>query len=67
MFTNAELTTHMTRLSKFAYKLTQNSAEAEDLLQSTLLRAIEKQHLFRDNTNLYSWLSKIMYNLFSNS
>lgn len=64
MFSNAELLPHNDRLEKFAYKLTRNEADAQDLLQSTLLRAIEKKKLFKEGSNLYSWLSKIMYNLF---
>lgn len=64
MFSNTELLQHNERLEKFAYKLTRNEADAQDLLQSTLLRAIEKKELFKTGSNLYSWLSKIMYNLF---
>lgn len=64
MFTQAALVQEMGNLRKFALKLTRDTHEAEDLLQSTLLRACEKQHLFRPDTSLYSWMSKIMYNLF---
>lgn len=64
MFTNQALIQHSDRLNNFAYKLTHNKTEAEDLLQATLLKAIEKKHLFQENTNLYSWVSKIMYNMF---
>lgn len=64
MFDNASLINETDRLSKFAYRLTHNASDAEDLLQATLLRAIEKQHLFKEDTNLYSWVSKIMFNLF---
>lgn len=64
MFNNSELLTHNERLEKFAYKLTRNESDAQDLVQSTLLRAIEKKELFREGSNLYSWLSKIMYNMF---
>lgn len=64
MFTNTMLLDHTNRLEKFAYKLTNNKAESEDLLQSTLLKAMEKKHLFQEGTNLYSWLSKIMFNMF---
>ncbi len=64
MFANTDLLEHQTRLTKFAYKLTRNQADAEDLVQNTLVRAIEKKELFQEGTNLYSWLSKIMYNLF---
>lgn len=64
MFNNQDLIQHSARLTKFAYRLTQNSSDADDLLQSTLLRAIEKKHLFKEGTNLYSWSSKVMFNLF---
>ena len=64
MFNNAALIDETTRLKRFAYRLTNNYHEAEDLVQSALLRAMEKKHLFQENTNLYSWVSKIMYNLF---
>jgi RNA polymerase sigma-70 factor (ECF subfamily) len=64
MFNNNALVKESDRLRKFAFRLTQNMADAEDLLQSTLLRAMEKKHLFQEGTNLFSWSSKIMYNLF---
>src|SRR5690606_22185188 len=52
------------KLRKFAHKLTRNTAEAEDLTQSTLLRALEKQTYFETGTDLFKWTSKVMYNLF---
>jgi len=64
MFKHEELVHEMPNLRKFALRLTRNVHEAEDLVQSTLLRAIEKQELFEENTNLFSWTSKIMFNLF---
>lgn len=64
MFNNQDLINESEKLQKFAYKLTQNKSDADDLLQSTLLRAIEKKHLFQEGTNLFSWSSKIMYNMF---
>lgn len=64
MFDNNALIEESVKLRKFAYRLTRNMADAEDLLQSTLLRAMEKKHLFETGTNLFSWTSKIMYNLF---
>lgn len=64
MFANSELINEMESLRKFAFKLTSNVFDAEDLLQSTILRAIEKKHLFEAGTNLFSWTSKIMFNLF---
>ncbi len=64
MFKQEALVHEMPNLRKFALRLTRNVHEAEDLVQSTLLRAIEKQDLFEENTNLFSWTSKIMFNLF---
>lgn len=64
MFAQAQLITEMPKLRKFAHKLTRNTAEAEDLVQSTLLRALEKQTYFETGTDLFKWTSKIMYNLF---
>jgi len=64
MFTQAQLITEMPKLRKFAHKLTRNTANAEDLVQSTLLRALEKQTYFETGTDLFKWTSKIMYNLF---
>ncbi len=64
MFKQAELITEMDNLRKFACRLTNNPVEADDLLQSTILRAIEKKDYFETGTNLFSWTSKIMFNLF---
>lgn len=64
MFKPEALVEEMKNLRKFAYRLTGNASDAEDLLQSTTLRALEKNHLFQDNTDLFKWTSKIMYNIF---
>lgn len=67
MFNNQDLIRESEKLYKFAYKLTQNKSDADDLLQSTLLRAIEKKHLFQEGTNLFSWTSKVMFNIFASA
>lgn len=64
MFDSIKLTEEQTRLQRFALRLTGNKPDADDLLQSTFLRAMEKKHLFKENSNLYSWTSKIMFNIF---
>lgn len=64
MFSNQQLTKEISGLEKFAHRLTQNKHDADDLTQYTLLRAIEKKHLFQDDTDLFKWTSKIMFNLF---
>ena len=64
MFDNQALVVEVPRLRKFALKLTQNAADADDLVQSAVLRAMEKKELFQSGTDLFKWVSKIMYNLF---
>lgn len=64
MFRQSELVREMPKLRKFAGKLTRNATEADDLLQSTLLRALEKKTYFETGTDLFKWSSKIMYNIF---
>lgn len=64
MFEQSALVTEMENLRRFALRLTGKVCDAEDLLQSTVLRALEKKHLFQDDTDLFKWTSKIMFNLF---
>ncbi|MDB5491658.1 MAG: polymerase subunit sigma-70 [Micavibrio sp.] len=53
-------------LKLFALRLTNgNQAEADDLVQETILRAIEKEHLFEPGTSFFKWGCKIMFNLFA--
>jgi RNA polymerase sigma-70 factor, ECF subfamily len=64
MFTQDALIAETGKLQKFSMRLTKNKSNADDLFQSTCLRALEKAHYFQDGTNLFSWTSRIMYNLF---
>jgi RNA polymerase sigma-70 factor (ECF subfamily) len=64
MFYDQALINEMDKLGKFAHRLTRNPHNAEDLLQSTILRALEKKAQFQSGTNLFSWASKMMFNLF---
>jgi RNA polymerase sigma-70 factor (ECF subfamily) len=64
MFAQSSLIAETGRLQRFAFKLTRNRSDAEDLVQSTCLRALEKNESFEDGSNLFGWTSKIMYNLF---
>lgn len=64
MFKQNDLMNEVDGLKRFALKLTRNMSDAEDLTQSTVLRALEKKELFEDGTNLFGWTSKIMYNIF---
>ena len=49
-------------LYRGARRLTRSEADAEDLLQDTLLRAYTGFHNFQEGTNLQAWLFKILYN-----
>lgn len=64
MFAPTALVAETKKLQKFAMRLTRNSADADDLVQSTCLRALKKSDSFEDGSNLFGWTSKIMYNLF---
>jgi len=61
---NDNLKTIYPDVLRVANKLTKyNNADAEDLVQKTLLRALEKQHLFKGG-NLTGWIVRIMQNIF---
>ena len=51
-------------LRRYARSLTRNEAEAEDLVQDTLVRAYERRGGFRDGGNLKGWLLSILHNGF---
>jgi RNA polymerase sigma-70 factor (ECF subfamily) len=50
------------RLRRYARALTRDPVRADDLVQSTLERALTKQHLWRPGTNLRYWLFTILHN-----
>ena len=49
-------------LSRGARRLTRSDADAEDLLQDTLLHAYAGFRTFKGGTNLKAWLFRILYN-----
>ncbi len=65
MFKSNALLPEIPRLRRFAMRLTRNASDADDLVQSSLLRAMQKQDLFKEGTNLFSWVSRIMFNIFA--
>jgi len=64
MLNEHTLINEMEHLRRFALRLCKNTSEADDLLQSTLLRAIEKKDLFENGSDVFKWTSKIMFNTF---
>jgi len=65
MFESQALVCEMEKLRRFAMRLTRNEAAAEDLVQSTLLRALQKKEMFTPGSNLFAWTSKILFNQFA--
>jgi RNA polymerase sigma-70 factor (ECF subfamily) len=50
------------RLRRYARALTRDASRADDLVQDTLMRALAKQHLWQEGTNLRAWLFTLMHN-----
>ena len=59
-----EVIAQIPALRVFARSLCRDRVEADDLVQETLLRAIENIHRFRPGTNLRAWLFTILRNRF---
>jgi RNA polymerase sigma-70 factor (ECF subfamily) len=60
------LSSHLARLWRYGVVLSQQSDVAEDLVQSTCLRALERAGQFRVGTRLDSWLFAIMHSIWIN-
>ncbi len=58
-----ELVALMPRLRRFAQGLTGSAADADDLVQSTLERALERLDQWQPGTRLDSWLYRIAQNM----
>ena len=55
---------HLPALRAFAMSLCRNSAQADDLVQDTVVKAWTKFDKFQQGTNLRSWLFTILRNTF---
>jgi len=51
------------RLRRFAHGLSRNSADADDLTQATIERALRSREQWQEGTRLDSWSYRIMRNL----
>ena len=54
-------------LLSFAIILTSNRDDAYDLLQDTVLKALDNKDKYMDNTNFKGWVFTIMRNIFINN
>jgi RNA polymerase sigma-70 factor, ECF subfamily len=61
-----ELPKLLPRLWRFALRLTRNAADAEDLVQRTCVRALERRAQWQSGTVLLSWLFSIMQSIWLN-
>lgn len=57
---------HIPNLRRYARVLVRDAIHAEDLVQDCLERAISREHLWREGTNLRAWLFTILHNLYIN-
>src|SRR5690242_2961298 len=55
------------QLYAVARKYTRSAADAEDLVQETMLKAYASFHTFEDGTNIRAWLFRILTNTWINS
>ena len=58
---------HLDGLYAAAMRMTRNTADAEDLVQETMVRAFRGFEGFAEGTNLRAWLYRILTNTFINS
>lgn len=61
-----EALAHAESLYGVALRMTRRPADAEDLVQDTLFKAMRAQHQFEVGTNLKAWLVRILTNTFIN-
>jgi RNA polymerase sigma-70 factor (ECF subfamily) len=62
----AEALPHVDRLFRLAMWLEQNRSEAEDVVQETMLRALQAFQRFQRGTNCRAWLATILQHVRSN-
>jgi RNA polymerase sigma-70 factor (ECF subfamily) len=59
-----EITEHLPGLRARALKLCLNAAEAQDLVQDTIERALRFEASYRPGTNLRAWMQQVLFSVF---
>lgn len=57
----AEVLPHLDRLYTAALRYTRNTADAEDLVQETMVKAYRSFHQYRPGTNIRAWLYRVLH------
>lgn len=58
----SQLHAHVAGLRRYALVLTRDAVAADDLVQETLVKAIDKADTFQPGTDLRPWLFRILHN-----
>ncbi|WP_210395220.1 sigma-70 family RNA polymerase sigma factor [Motiliproteus sediminis] len=61
-----QLNEQIPALRRYARSLLHHAAQADDLVQDCLTRALERRHLWQPGSDLRAWLFTLMHNLFVN-
>jgi len=56
----AQIISLLPRLRRFAHGLTRDGQQADDLVQSACLKALERWHQYQADTSLASWMFRIV-------
>jgi RNA polymerase sigma-70 factor (ECF subfamily) len=64
---STQMLSYESALKPFAYVLTGDRTEGEDLVQDTFYRALANHEKFQTGTNFKAWLMTIMKNIFINN
>ncbi len=62
--TDLDVVAHLQRLRRYARFLCRDAADADDLVQDTLVKAIHNADRFRPDADLRAWLFSILHNTF---
>ena len=62
----SQLQPHTDYLRRLAYSFTNDTNDAKDLFQETMVKALSKFHQFTPGTNLKAWITTIMRNAYIN-